>query len=286
MRSAIFDLVFEDDSILADVDPEPTSQNSVEYIADESTPWGGTGITAGWTDEGVKIDRSKLATKKRVLKIHKLAALVEASEELLEDAPRLNARLSTGASEAIRWKASEALMNGDGVGKPLGWTLSGALVTVAKEGSQTADTVVAANVAKMYARLLRPGNGIWYINADVFPQLPLMTLGDQPIFVPPSSGFRDAPGGFLLGRPVRINEHCATVGDLHDIQFVDPGGYYAVMKRGGIRFAQSAHLFFDYDTSAFRWTFRLGGQPFLESTVSPAKGSNAKSHFVSLAERT
>ena len=65
-----------------------------------------------------------------------------------------------------------------------------------------------------------------------------------------------------------------------------PGGYYSSVKSGGIKFAASMHLYFDYDIEAFRWTFRMGGQPYLSAPVSQAKGSQTLSHFITLAERT
>jgi hypothetical protein len=37
--------------------------------------------------------------------------------------------------------------------------------------------------------------------------------------------------------------------------------------------------------TAFRWLFRLGGQPFLSAPVTPAQGSNTRSHFIALAAR-
>lgn len=101
------------------------------------------------------------------------------------------------------------------------------------------------------------------------------------------AGFRDAPpeGGFLLGRPVKVLEPCQTVGDKGDIHFVNPRGYYAITKSTAPEFASSMHLFFDYNVEAFRWIFRLGGQPFLSAAVSPAKGSSTRSHFVVLDAR-
>jgi HK97 family phage major capsid protein len=137
----------------------------------------------------------------------------------------------------------------------------------------------------MYARVLNPSQAIWFINQDAFPQLMTMTLGNQPIWTPPQSGLQNAPGGLLFGRPVRFSEHCATVGDQGDIQLVSPKGYYAVSKRNAPQFASSIHLYFDYNIQAFRWTFRLGGQPHLSAAVSPAKGATTRSHFVTLDAR-
>lgn len=202
--------------------------------------------------------------------------------------PRLSDRLTRKAGQAIRYKANEAIVNGTGSGQPLGWFTSSAKVSVAKESGQTAATVVAANVAKMYARVINPGQAVWYINQDVLPQLLTMTLGNNSVWTPPATGFTNAPGGFLLGRPVQFLENCQTVGTQGDIQLVNPRGYYAITKGGGesIEFAESMHLFFDYNIDAFRWIFRLNGQPFASAPVTPAKGSTTRSHFVVLDTRS
>ncbi len=284
MRNEIWELVFETGSLLSMVNPEPTSSNSVEILTDETTPWGATGIQASWRGEGTQMTASKMATKMQAVKAHELYAFVLSTDELLADGPRLNERLTRKAPQAIAYKASEAIMTGTGVGQPLGYLGSGAMVEVAKEAGQAADTIVAANVAKTYSRALNPGRSIWLANQDILPQLMTMTLGNQPIWTPPASGFANAPGGFLFGRPVQFSEHCPTLGDAGDIQLFDPTGYYAI-TRGNVAFDSSIHLFFDYGIQAFRWTFRFGGQPLLTTPVSPAKGSATRSHFVKLADR-
>jgi HK97 family phage major capsid protein len=287
-RDQIYELMLEEESIANMVDTEPTESNQVGLLRDETTPWGATGIQASWRAEGSKMDPSRLATETTDVKLHELYAFVLATEELLEDAPRLASRVTRGAARALNWKRSEAVVNGTGSGQPLGWFKSPALVTVPKKNGQAGDTIVAENVAAMYARMLPSSlsRAIWLINSDAIPQLMLMTLGDQPIWTPPSTGFTNAPGGMLFGRPVMPTEHAQTLGDKGDIQFVDPKGYYLPYKASGVRFAESMHLYFDYNIRAFRWTARLGGQPFLSEPVSPAKGSATKSHFVTLAART
>ena len=282
----IWELVFNGEGLIDLIDSEPTGSNQVGKLKDESTPWGATGVVAYWGAEGEKMTASRLSTEEEFLTLHKLYAFVLATEELMEDAPRLNARLSRKAPEAIRFKADEAIVNGDGVGKPLGWMRSGALVSIAKESSQAADTIETANVAKMYSRMLPQGlaRAFWLYNSDALPQIMTMTIGDKAIWTPPN-GFISAPSGLLLGRPLRPSEHAKTLGDKGDIQFVDPMGYYGANKRGGIRFAESMHLFFDYNIGAFRFIFRMAGQPHLSAPVAPQYGAAAKSHFVTLDER-
>lgn len=285
-REEIWELVFNDDDILNSVDLEPTNGNQVEMLADESTPWGASGVQAKWRSEGGQMTPSRLTTEGRTVKLHELYAFVLATEELVNDAPRLGNRLTRKAAQAIRWKASDAILYGTGTGQPLGYMNSGALVSVAKDSGQAADTISTTNVLNMYSRLLAMDGAqpYWLCNRDTVPQLATLTIGDQPVWMPPN-GLMNAPGGFLMGYPVRWSEHAKTLGDQGDIQLINPMGYYAANKRSGISFASSIHLYFDYGIEAFRWTFRLGGQPYLSAPVSPANGSTTKSHFVTLDER-
>lgn len=288
IRDEVWKLVLNDsESILPLFNPEPTDSNQVGVIADESTPWGSTGIQAAWEAEGNQFDASKLSTKLKQMQLHKLRAFVIATEEILEDAPMLTNRLTVGAAAAIRWKADQAIIEGDGVGKPKGWMSSNALVTVAKESGQSANTIVAANLFKMFAQLLLAGGRpFWLANQNTLPQLGTMTIGNQPVWFPSSQTIQGAPvGGTLLGLQLRFTEQAETLGTKGDLQLVNPAGYYAASKRGGIKFASSMHLYFDYDMQCFRWTFRLGGQPLLSAPVTANKGDN-KSHFVTLATRS
>lgn len=285
-RQEIWEVATEEDSLLMETDTEPTASNAVEFLKDETTPWGSTGIQAKWRAEASQMTPSKLVTDAEQMRLHDLYAFVTATDQLLGDAPRLANRLTRKAGMALRWKINTAIVEGTGAGQPLGYMKAASLVSVAKESAQVAATLVAANVAKMYARIIGAGSALWYINQDVLPQLMTMTVGDQPIWTPPTSGFNNAPGGLLFGRPVRFSDHCETLGTKGDIHLVNlRQGYYAITSEGGIQFASSMHLYFDYGLQAFRWTFRMNGQPYLSAAVSPAKGSSSRSHFVTLDAR-
>ncbi|MBW7967568.1 phage major capsid protein [Bradyrhizobium sp. BR 10261] len=287
-REQIWSLVFSDSSLLSYCNPEPTSSNTISIAKDETTPWGAAGVQAAWRSEGTQMVATKAAITGTILQLHELYAFVTATDEVLSDAPRLQNRITVQAARAIQWKASDAVVSGDGNGKPLGFMNSGALVTVNKESGQAASTIVNANVLKMYSRLLRMGGvPMWLANSDVLPQLGQLTLGNVPAWLPNNQPFAGAPdGGVFLGRSMNFNEHMQSLGTLGDIALVDLSGYALATKAGGgIDFAASIHLFFDQNLTAFRWVFRLGGQPYLTAPVSPAHGSNTKSHFVTLQAR-
>jgi hypothetical protein len=53
----------------------------------------------------------------------------------------------------------------------------------------------------------------------------------------------------------------------------------------GMRTDVSIHLWFDQDLVAYRFTLRLGGQPWWSAATSPRDGSSTQSPFVVLAAR-
>lgn len=287
IRQAIWKLVFSEDDLFGATNPEPTSSNSIPFLRDESTPWGATGIQAKWRAEASQMTASRLATDPSQMRLHELYAFVTATDELLQDAPLVNSRITQGAGAAIQYKLGEAFVRGTGAGQPLGYETAGCLISVAKESGQAAATLLPKNILKMYSRrLVMPGSRwAWLMNSDVVPQLVDLKIGNEPSWVGQNQGLQNAPAGMLLGLPIRFTEHCKTLGTVGDIALVDFAGYYSAIRSGGVRFDSSIHLFFDYGVTAFRWTVRVGGQPFLSAAVSPAQGSNTKSHFIVLDTR-
>lgn len=246
--------------------------------------WGG--LQAYWSSEAGTIAASKAAFRRVELELRKLTALTYVTDELLSDATALGAWVSSVLPAELLFKLEDSIINGTGAGQPLGVMNSGALVTVSKESSQTADTVNEKNILKMFARLpvsSRP-TAAWFINQDVEPQLPQMTIGNMPVYLPPS-GLVSAQGfGTLLGRPVIPVEFCATVGDLGDIILADMS-QYLVARKGGVQADTSIHVKFTTDEQAFRFIMRVDGQPAWSSAITPFKGSNTLSPFITLEAR-
>lgn len=284
MREEIWRAVYAQDNLIAKFNPEPTSSNAVEIIVDETTPWGTNGVRVYWVEEGQAITQSKARHRKALVKLHKLAALLPLSDELGTDAPRLRNILGEKVPAALGYTIDSALVGGDGIGKPLGFKNSPALITVNKESSQAAATFVAKNAGKMYARLINPTSGFWLRNKGVMPELLSMTVGNQPIWIPPTGSLQDAPGGYLIGRPMSDSRHCEALGTTGDVMFVDPTGYASFVHSSGVKFQSSIHLWFDQDIEALRWTVRIGGMPVLSAPISPEKG-DTESHFVLLQTR-
>lgn len=265
---------------------DPVTGNGMKFPVSEQTPWGTTGVRAYWEGEAGLTTNTKPILESRELRLRKLLGLVPATEEIIEDSTFMASWLPRQLGVSIQWKTNDAIVNGNGTGQPEGFINSGSIVEQAKEGSQAADTILAANVAKMYARNLNPTRAVWLINPDSFNQIMTMVIGDRVIWTPPERGFVSAPNGFLLGRPLLMSETCQTLGDAGDIYFADLTSYQTITKSGGgIDFATSMHLWFDYDMLAFRARFRIDGQSVFRAAVTPPNSTVTRSPFVRLAAR-
>lgn len=295
-RNAIWQKVNGESSLLSRTDQMTTSSNRIVMPKDETTPWQTTGgILVYWEGENDQLTQSKPQLKDQETRANKITALVPITEELMEDAASLNSYLSRKVPEKIDFAVNLAIVQGTGVGKPLGILNSGCLVSVAKDTTispnQAADTILFSNIVNMYARMYAPSlpNAVWLINQDILPQLIQMAFDPNaaskvPVYLPPN-GAASAPFGTLMGRPIIPTQACETLGDKGDIIFADLTQYMTVIKTGGIRQDVSIHLWFDYDTVAFRFVLRIGGQPWWGSSISPRDGSNTLSCFVTLDER-
>ncbi len=286
--SEIASVAYGEGSLLSYADNTPIAGNTMTFPKDETTPWGSTGITAAWEGEGSQSTPKKPALAESSLKLRKLKVLVAASDELLADAPAMSAYITRKSGEAVDWKVNDAILNGTGAGMPLGILNAASFLAQAKESGQAADSIVALNIAKMYARTIMSGgsNMVWLMNPDAFPQIMTLTLNNNPIWVPANQGFTGAPNGLLMGRPIVLTDACDTVGDQGDIVCANMSGYRAITKAGGVDFATSMHLWFDQDLMAFRLIFRMDGQPVLGAPITPPNSAVTRSHFVGLAART
>lgn len=249
--------------------------------------WGG--VQMFWEGEGDSPSATKPKFRQMELKLNKLIGLMYATDELLQDATALSSVAMEAFSEELNFMVESAILEGTGAGMPKGLWSSAAEIAVAKEAGQAADTIVYENIIKMWARCWGRSrkNSVWLVNQDIEPALFTMSLnvgtGGVPVYQP-ANGAADAPFSTLMGRPVIPVEHASTLGDLHDISLVDLSQYLMIDK-GAPEQAASIHVRFIYDETAFRITYRVDGQPIWESALTPKKGSNTLSPFVTLAAR-
>lgn len=260
----------------------------VDYDRRDGYQFGG--VTASWDNEADAMTASKPKFEQMKWELKKLTALYYATDEVLEDAPALTGIASRAFESVFKYKMDQAYLWGTGTGQPLGIHNSPSMITQTKESGQSAATVVALNVIKMFARLHPSArkNAVWFINQDMEPQLYTMYISTgsnsgYPLYVP-SGGFNDFPYGTLLGRKVIPIEQAKTLGTVGDITLADMSHYLAISK-GGVKSDVSIHVRFLYNETAYRWVVRLDGQPKWATTVTPSEGSNSQAPFVRLETR-
>lgn len=291
------------ESLLSRCTPLTTDGNSLTIPKDEVTPWDTTkGVQVYWEGEGQQIPQSKGLYEMGQLRLSKLSALVPISEEMMQDAAGLESWLNAKAPQKMTSKINTAIIAGTGAGQPLGMipgygAVGASVIQVSKETSQPAATVWFANINKMWGRMYAGwrSNAIWLVNQDVEPQLEGMAFvgngitptaaSSTPAYMPPG-GLNDAPYGRLKGRPVVPVEACAQLGNLGDIILCDLSQYWALTKAGGaIQTDTSIHLYFDQALTAFRFIFRVNGQPAWSAPITRQNGSNTLSWAVTLQAR-
>lgn len=263
--------------------PIGADSDSLEYpYVDETSRvdgsrWGG--VQVFWRAEAATVTAKQPKIAKGELRLEEIMGLAYATERLLRDAPALEAVLTSAFEDEFGFKLDDSILRGSGAGQMLGILNSPALVSVARDAD---DLITVTNMtARMPARL-KPGM-VWLHHADWMPKLIRLKIGDTPIFIPPG-GLPNAPGGMLLGRPLIELEQCSAVATPGDLILANFSQYVRIEKDNeGMRFDQSMHVRFLYDEMAFRWVYRINGQPIQRTAITPAHGSNTLSPFITVA---
>ena len=279
--------------ILSRVRKVPVSANSnsvvFPYIDETSRVTGSRfGAVSGyWVAEQVAPTASAPKLGRLTMTLNGLGALGYATEELLQDAPALSALFTEAFAEELTWLEENSFFRGTGAGQPQGILNATALISIAKETGQAANTLLMENLSKMWARCYARSrrNATWFVNQDVEPQFDQLakaigTAGVEPNFVV------YGPDGVLRikGRPVEAIEYCSTLGTVGDIILADLS-QYMMIEKGGIQQAQSMHVRFTTHEMAFRATLRVDGQAMWRSALTPANGTNTLSPYMALATR-
>lgn len=253
----------------------------------EGSRWGGVQV--------YRVNEAAAATSKKVkfalerLGFEKLIGMFVATDELLSDATFLGAWMGEAFKEEISCKIDTEIIRGTGAGQMLGILNAGCLVSVAKETSQAAATIVGMNCVKMFARLFArsQANSVWLANQDCFPQIATLTItkdkSDIPIYQPANIASGQTLGT-ILGRPVVYVEQASTVGTQGDLILADLSRYMMIEKDP--QQASSIHVYFDTEQTAYRMSIRNNGQPMLKQAITPMNGSSTLTDFVVLDTRS
>ena len=297
-RTELLRISVEKSDLISRVMNIPMNVNTIgiPYIKDTTRATGTIhgGVQLYWTGEEVAKTKSAPKFGKITLVLNKLTGLCYATDEILQDSPiSLEPLLTSVFTDAFAWTMDGAILNGTGAGQPLGVLNGPACISITKETGQAADTISFENIIKIYARMpaRNKRNAVWVANEDTFPQLAVMQIavgtGGVPVWLPAGAA-SGKPYDTLMGKPLLWNEHCPKLGDAGDISFIDWSQYLLGQKRGrgaGIQTASSIHFKFDTDEKTFRFVFRVDGQPWWPSALTPRYSNSTISPYIKIAER-
>lgn len=240
------------------------------------------GVQGYWVAEAGSVTATKPKFKRVDWELNKLSVLMYITEEQLEDVAQTSeiARLSAG--EELLFLVNDAILNGNGVGKPLGIMNSGSLVSATR---LDANKVQHADIIAMWQRLhpRNRANAAWFINSEVEPQLDSLLLSStvgsvEPRFV------NYGPDGVLRikGKPVYVTEFNQALGTVGDIVLADMSDYL-LWEKGAIKSSANPWIQWLTDEEAFKFTYRVDGKPATSSAITPFKGSATQSPYVALS---
>jgi len=254
----------------------------------------GMSMAGGWSSELEDLNLADLKVRLITLTVNKLGLLQNSSNELLEDTV-FEGTLTKKFQEGAGWFLDNAFLFGSGAGQPLGMLSSGnlALVTVPKETTQLSESFLYENAVNMYSSMPPASlkNAAWVFTSSLVPQLLKMQLvvknvaGTENVGGSACPVLSVAPDGSmtLLTRPVIITEKLSAPGDLGDAAFID-FSQYAIGIRREIRLERSSQAGFKNDSTWFRLTCRVDGQP-LWAKAQKLKNGEIVSPFVTLQAR-
>lgn len=262
----------------------------------DGSRWGG--VQVYWRGEAEAVTATKPKFGEMKTDLNELMGLAYATKSLLSNARAMERVFTQAFGEEFSIMIDNGIFDGNGVGKLLGIKTSPAHVSVAKETSQVAATIVYPNILKMAARMPARSmkRAVWIANKDIDPQLHGMqsviknvagteNVGGSLVYLPPG-GLSAQPYGLLLGRPVIYTEQNETLGTKGDIALVDLSQYMLINRAGvGLEAASSMHVLFTTAEMTFRWMMEIGGQPKWKAPLTPRKGTATMSPFVFLDTR-
>lgn len=243
------------------------------------------GVQMYWAAEGATVAASRPKFKELKLDLEKMMGFAYATDELLQDAAFMTGFFGSAFTVAANRLLEDAIISGDGSGKPTGILNSGALVAVDAEAGQAAGTLNARNILKMWSRALVSGrrNMVWMMHPDLEDQLPQLMLGDKPIWMP-EGGISGAQYQTILGRPVLFNDNCRAMGTKGDVLLADLK-QYMLLKKGTAKQDWSMHVEFLTDQMCFRMVLRCNGTPKVTAPITLKNSDRTRSPFVTLGAR-
>lgn len=271
-----------------------TNTFNIEAVSETSLQDGNRhgGVLSYWQTEGNTVSSTYPQTAQIQSVLNTRIGLGYVTNQLLQDAYYdVDAHLSTMFAKEFVFQENNDIIAGTGSSQPKGILNQASYVTVAKEGGQTAGTVVLPNLAKAFGRLWAASQdrAILLVNPEVLQQLILLTFPNAAGSFPANGltyDVREKPKWSYLGCPVVPWYTCSQLGLSGDVIFADLSQLVFAESMADIEIDISTELKFDSYQTAFRWVRRYDVQCPWTAALTPYDGSaNSFSPFCGIASR-
>lgn len=245
------------------------------------------GVNFYWLAEAAQKSASGVITNPALgeleLTPHKLIGSCFASNELESDYANFGNFMAIAFGRALVFIEDDYFIWGNGVGQPLGFMNSGALITLTRNAVTAFNWVDISNMVK---RLLPDSwkRAVWLINPDSLDELfeATSSAANQAVVL-------DLASNTLFGRPIIITEKAETVGVQGDLILADFGHYVIADREMTISASRETNVSdvgFLTDETFWKIVLRVDGQPLMSAAISPKRGANSLSAFVALSAST
>lgn len=206
--------------------------------------------------------------------------------------PAFTAVLSEAFRDEFGFMFFEERIRGTGVAAFQGILGSGALIAVAKETGQAADTIVGENIVKMRARCwgYESPSTVWVTTHAAMPAIQkaaiAVGIGESvlPLWTPVWTPGTDGHPDYLCGRPLYTSEAASSLGDEGDLILVNWSQYLDGTYQG-MEMLGSIHVRYLERESAFAFNVLNDGAPWWRTSLSPRRSSTTLSPYITLAAR-
>lgn len=282
MRSEIVQLALEQSVVRSrsTVITMTTSSQKIPYVDAQShadSVFGG--MVFFWTEESGEIITTKAKFGRMELQAKKLTGGARVPNELWNDASALSTWLTAALPAGLAYFEDLAFLTGSGVGEPLGFYNSPAVIAVTRD---TSNEIHPIDIFTMFSRMLPQSmaRGVWVANQTTLPQLLDLkvtiqeagaNVGGSWVGLVQGGTVAGAPVLSILGRPLLISEKNPALGSAGDLSFVD-FSHYLIGDRQAISMDTSEHSRFMHDERELRVIERVDGRPWLPAAITPKNG--------------
>jgi HK97 family phage major capsid protein len=263
--STVIEFAIQQSAILSSVYRVPMKSNSAKWprLAQTDDSFFG-GFAFDWIDEGTTKSNHKVTFEQVTFTAHKAAALCVLTDELIEDSLiNIVNYITALASRAWMYELENVVIDGSGVGQPLG--ISNDPVVVANAVARTSAGAVSDTDLYNLEGAMNENftNLSWMLRRSTLTKIrSLKDTTGQPIFHENWGSFGSTPTRIptILSYPFHVSRNVSSIGHRGDIILGDLSHYMLAMRKE-MSIDVSPYPYFTTDETVLRFVARIDGKP-------------------------